>query len=137
MSYCPKWDSCQGRIMSLDHWVFTLEQLDISSIRKTAQHKAEDGSLLLLSGKAQQLLWHLCPFSQWKSYHLPAHWHAVKNEGWPPPDKVDDKEEFPRAPQNRMHCNTTSPSRPPWEDHSQGLHFLALRDRRWRGWESP
>ena len=95
--------------MSLDRWVFTSEQLNISSIRKTAQHKAEDGSLLLLPGKAQQLLWHLYPFSQWKSYHLPAHRDAVKNERWPLPDKVDDEEELPRAPpQNHGHFNTTS-----------------------------
>ena len=123
--------------MSLDHWVFTSEQLNISSIRKMAQHKAEDGSLLLLPGKAQQLPWRLCPSSQWKSYHLPAHRHAVKNEGWPPPDKVYDKEEFPRGPQSRGHFNATSPSHPPREDHSQGLHFPALRERRWQGWESP
>ena len=56
--------------MSLDHWVFTSEQLNISSIRKMAQHKAEDGSLLLLPGKAQQLPWRLCPSSQWKKCTL-------------------------------------------------------------------
>lgn len=120
--------------MSLDCWVFTSEQLNISSVRKIAQHKAEDGSLLLLPGKSQQLLWHLYPFSQWKSYHLPAHRHAVKNEGWPPPDKVNDEEELPRAPPELWAFQHHLPSRPPWEDHSQGLYFPALRERRWQGW---
>ena len=99
--------------MSLDRWVFTSEQLNISSIRKTAQHKAEDGSLLLLPGKAQQLLWHLYPFSQWKSYHLPAHRDAVKNERWPLPDKVDDEEELPRPPPPRTVGISTPPPFPP------------------------
>lgn len=123
--------------MSLDRWVFTSEQLNISSIRKTAQHKAEDSSLLLLPGKAQQLLWHLYPFSQWKSYHLPAHRHAVKNEGWAPPDKVDDEEEFPRAPLRTVGISTPPPFPPSLGGPQPGPVFPGFEEAEVAGLVAP
>lgn len=88
----------------------TREQLNISSIRKTAQHKTEGRPRLLLPGKAHafRAFTHLFPVT------LPASRHNVKPEGWPQPDRVDDEEKSIPGLHRTTGFNITFPSCPPW-----------------------
>lgn len=88
----------------------TREQLNISSIRKTAQHKTEGRPRLLLPGTAHafRVFTHLFPVT------LPASRHNVKPEGWPQPDRVDDEEKSIPGLHRTTGFNITFPSCPPW-----------------------
>lgn len=72
------------------------EQPNISSFRKRAQHRTPPASWQ--SPEAFMAFTRL--FWDGRVIILPANGHAVKNEGWPQSDKANDKEKFPRAPQN-------------------------------------
>lgn len=101
----------------------TREQLNISSIRKTAQHKTEGRPRLLLPGTAHafRAFTHLFPVT------LPASRHNVKPEGWPQPDRVDDEEKSIPGLHRTTGFNITFPSCPPWGGTlaTACLHFLA------------
>lgn len=71
------------------------EQPNISSFRKRAQHRTPAS---WQSPEAFMAFTRL--FRDGTVIILPVNGHAVKNEGWPQSDKANDKEKFPRAPQN-------------------------------------
>ena len=114
MNYCPKWNICQeeGRAMTGRCSHRTREQQNISSCRReraTLNRRPPPPPASWRSPGAFVAFMHLFPDGS--ALILPASGHAVKNEGWPQPDKADDKEKrFPGPQRTRVSPGGPQPA---------------------------